>query len=384
MTTIVEQIRAAYELDQKRNIEAVEASDLPLSYEAITDRWLTNVLCRNHPEARVIEHTLGEQDSGSSNRRRIKVQYNKAGQDAGLPTALFCKASHELSNRIVMGVAGAANAEVVFYNKIRPLLDIEAPGPIFANFDPKSFNSIILLEDLTDSVQSFCSHKTEVTRARAESQIRLMAKFHGRFHESPELKTVLTEFGTWPEFFRKTLDYGMKEGSNQGFLDAESVIPARLYKRFDEIWPATLASVEKHQQLPLTLMHGDVHLKNWYIAGNGEMGLSDWQCCTRGHWSRDLAYAIATALTVENRRAWEKDLVRLYLEKLAEAGGPVVTFDEAWVLYRQQLLSVLTWWTITLCPAPGMPDMQPRDITLEFIRRISIAMDDLDSLGVTA
>jgi hypothetical protein len=223
-----------------------------------------------------------------------------------------------------------------------------------------------------------------MTRERIESQIRLMAKFHGRFHESPELKTVLTEIGTWPEFFGKTLEYGMKEGSNKGFLEAESVIPARLYKRFDEIWPATLASVEKHHQLSHTLMHGDVHLKNWYIAGNGEMGLGDWQCCVRGHWSRDLAYAIVTALTVEDRRAWEKDLVLLYLKELAAAGGPVVTFDEAWIHYRQQLMSVLTWWTITLCPAPGMPDMQPRDITLEFIRRITIAMDDLDSLGVTA
>ncbi|MEJ2459065.1 MAG: hypothetical protein P8Y58_13380 [Novosphingobium sp.] len=43
-------------------------------------------------------------------------------------------------------------------------------------------------------------------------------------------------------------------------------------------------------------------------------------------------------------------------------------------------MTVLAFWTNTLNPAPGMPDMQPRDSTLEFIRRITIAMDDLDTL----
>jgi len=42
--------------------------------------------------------------------------------------------------------------------------------------------------------------------------------------------------------------------------------------------------------------------------------------------------------------------------------------------------AVLAFWTITINPAPGMPDMQPRDSTLEFIRRIAIAIDDLDAL----
>jgi hypothetical protein len=173
----------------------------------------------------------------------------------------------------------------------------------------------------------------------------------------------------------------MQAGSTKGFLAAEEVIPARLYARHEDIWPATLRSMELHANWPNCLSHGDVHLKNWYVAGTGEMGLSDWQCATRGHWARDLAYTMSTALTVEDRRAWERDLINYYLEELRAAGGPAVTFNDAWNAYRQQLITSLTWWTITLTPPPGLPDMQPRDITLEFIRRISTAMDDVDSLA---
>jgi hypothetical protein len=57
-----------------------------------------------------------------------------------------------------------------------------------------------------------------------------------------------------------------------------------------------------------------------------------------------------------------------------------VSFAEGWNIYRQQMMSALTWWTVTLTPPEGLPDMQPRDTTLEFIRRITTAIDDLDSL----
>lgn len=48
------------------------------------------------------------------------------------------------------------------------------------------------------------------------------------------------------------------------------------------------------------------------------------------------------------------------------------------------MLSALAWWTMMLTPAGDMPDMQPRDTAVEFIRRLAIAIDDLGSLDVAA
>lgn len=381
MSDLIEQIKVAFARDQSRSAEKVRAaSELPLSYEAITEAWLTAVLCAKHPGAAVFGFALGPADNGSSNRRGIVVQYNDAGRDAGLPTQLFCKATHGLANRMTLGLAGAAHSEVTFYKQVRPLLEIEAPACVFAALDTQSFNSIVMLRDLATSGAQFCSHRTPMTRARAENQMNLLAELHGKGYSSAPIRAQSAQFSTWPEYFNKTLAFGMKEGSNLGFLAAQDVIPPRLHRRYDEIWPATLASVARHAQLPHTLTHGDVHLKNWYITGSGAMGLGDWQGVSRAHWGRDFAYTISTALNVEDRRAWERELLRLYLDSLHAAGGPMIGFDEAFTHYRQQLMTALTWWTITLSPAPGMPDMQPRDITLEFIRRIATAMDDLDTL----
>jgi hypothetical protein len=111
--TLIEQIQAAYARGQQDpERKAVEAGDIPLSFESVTPTWLTNVLCAGTPGAEVLAFSLDPPDDGSSNRRRIAVEYNDAGRAASLPTALFAKASQELSNRIILGASGAAETEV--------------------------------------------------------------------------------------------------------------------------------------------------------------------------------------------------------------------------------------------------------------------------------
>ncbi|MET0546255.1 MAG: phosphotransferase [Caulobacterales bacterium] len=381
MSDLKTQIAEAYKRDQERGFRPVaRADELPNSFDEITDEWLTATLCGAVAGAKVVGHQLGPVDDGSSNRRRMTVRYNAAGEDAKLPEKLFCKASHALQNRMVLGISGGAFSEVEFYKSVRPLLAIEAPVGYFASLDPVSFNSMIMLGDITDDVTEFCNHHTKMPRARVESQLRLLAEMHGKGYSDPKVIKEISKFETWPDYFNCTLAFGMKEGSEQGFIMAESVVPPAVYLRQKEIWPATMASIDMHRKLPITFGHGDVHLKNWYVAGNGEMGLGDWQCAHRGHWSRDFAYTVSVGLPTEDRRAWEVDLLKFYLDRMQAAGGPAVAFDDAWTYYRQQLMTALTWWTITLNPTPTIPDMQPKDITLEFVRRITTAMDDLKTL----
>jgi aminoglycoside phosphotransferase (APT) family kinase protein len=127
-------------------------------------------------------------------------------------------------------------------------------------------------------------------------------------------------------------------------------------------------------------VHSDVHLGNWYISGEGRMGLCDWQCLGRGHWARDLAYALATTLSIENRRAWERDLLSCYLERMRDSCGLRISFDQAWDLYRQQIVLALMMWTPTLVHSRTTPDMQPEEMSLEMINRLTTAMSDLRSL----
>lgn len=384
-TNRIAEITAAFEAEQARHPGKVTRADqLPLAYEDITPEWLTAVLAADRPGAKVTNLSLGPEDNGSASRRKIAVTWNQAGKDAALPEKLFCKSTFNLPNRIVLGVSGGAFGETVFLRDIRPHYDIEAPVCHFAGYNPETINSIIILTDISDDVLSFCDHNTPMSRARAESQVRLLARLHGQGYSNPKIRAAMQPLPTWPRFFKNTEGFGSQTIAKNGFLAAESVIPARLFARYEEYWPRALQSVALHDDLPQTVAHGDVHLKNWYIAGNGEMGLGDWQCVSRGHWARDVCYAIGSALATDDRRAWEKDLLALYLDAMAREGGPNIAFDEAWRHYRQQLVTALVWWTMTLTPGDDLPDMQPRDITLEMIRRLAVAADDCGTFDAFA
>ncbi len=358
------------------------ADQVPPNYPSITDAWLTDVLCKGTPGAEVIGHGLDERDDGTSNRRRIFVHYNAAGEAAGLPAAIFCKSAETLLNRLSMASSGISKIEPDFYTYARERLDMEAPRAWYSAFDPNNHAYLVALHDMTDSVE-FCDHTTPMNRARAESQIDQMARLHARFYDSPELGTASLPFSHWPDYWASLMRLAPQFGEycDIAFGASEDLFPPELYARRADIWPLTMASVERHRKLPRCLTHGDVHLKNWYVKPGDRMGLSDWQAITAAHWSRDLIYGITTALTIENRRAWFDDLLRLYVEKMREYGVPGISFDEALLNCRQQIFTALAFWTITYRPAPGMPDMQPVPTTREFLRRIGAAVVELDALA---
>jgi len=374
----VDRIRQEFARDKAEMPVARTLRDIPAFYECITPEWLTQVVRTRYPDATVTGCTLDARDSGTANRRRIFLEYAPSDQSKGYPATLFCKGSMDLLNRILMSTA-AAKSEVLFYNEIRPKLEkIEAPTAYFAALDDTSYRSIVVLGDLAPEV-TFCRHDTKITLERVQSQLSLLARMHGRYYQSPELTTTLAGVDLfYDRFNRLDREHGLAASCDKGLLMASEVMPESVLARRAEVWPLTLQSVVRNRDLPRTLNHGDVHLKNWYLRGENQMGLNDFQVLNLGHWSRDVAYVLATALDIEDRRKWERDLLAYYLDRLEEAGGKKESFEDSWTNYRQQMFTVLAWWTITMCPAGTMPDMQPVDTTLHFLRRIGQAMEDLE------
>jgi hypothetical protein len=94
-----------------------------------------------------------------------------------------------------------------------------------------------------------------------------------------------------------------------------------------------------------------------------------------------LAYIVATALTVGDRRACERDLLDFYLDRLAAAGGAEMSRDHAWQAYRQATFYPYFAWVYTIGRSRLQPTFQPEDVSLLMIERIAAAIEDLDSLA---
>jgi aminoglycoside phosphotransferase (APT) family kinase protein len=362
-----------------------ERTKVPARIQDVTPEWLTAVLCGTSSDSRVVDVSFDGGSSGTSVRSRLHLQYNRLGSDAELPTTLFAKSTPTLVTRIANGITGTARAEAGFYRELRPVLSLEAPRGYHCATDPRSFRTIHLLEDLVATKNAaFCMPTTVVSRSQAEQIVEELARLHGAAATLPSVSgrrpAWLASYPQWWQAASSATYIRRYHHRGQASADDEEITPARLRGRSSALWQQFVTSIDAHRHLSRTLIHGDVHLGNWYLTDSGAMGLCDWQCISVGHWSRDLAYALTSALTIDQRRSWERELIALYLQRLAEAGGAVLDFPTTWDLYRQQALGALVMWTPTHHPPRFLPAMQPRSMTTEMLRRILTAIDDLDAI----
>lgn len=363
--------------------KATRRDDVPCSLNAITTEWLTAVLCDKVQGAVVTHVDVRPASAGTHERHRLILTYNEAGRGAGLPGSVFTKSLPSLVTRMIGGFNGTAHVEGRFYTHLRPLLQIEAPAGYHAAYDRRTFASLLLLEDLAATKSAtFCNHGTYVSRAMAEDMIDLLASLHARFYGDRELATRHRWLAGYPRWFTIGAEkMSLEHYTRKAFNAASHVIPEKVLAQRDGIWPAAMRALAVHESEPQGLVHSDVHIGNWYRTAAGRMGLCDWQCLSRGHWSRDVAYAVTTALRPDDRRKWEKDLLCRYLERFGEHIGTKPDFDESFRRYRQQIVHALLMWTITLCHSPLLPNMQSKETTLSMIERITTAMADLNSIG---
>lgn len=352
--------------------------DVPRNGVELTEDWLTQILCEGHPGARVVSFSSPGGHSGTSTRAALRVAYNDAGRTAGLPTELYTKTTANYSQRLLLGGARVLWGETHFFTRFRPGVKMEAPLGYWGGVDERSWRSIIVMEDIAATKGAkFIEPTTPLTRAQVEDVLVNMAAYHSRWWGDPALnvlKTASDHFTNVSSF----IDMGGR--CAVGMERAKSVIPPALHGQADRLWKGTKRSLElATTELPQTLLHGDSHVGQTYVTADGRMGLTDWQATLRGGWGYDFAYFVGSACEPDDRRAWERELLELYLDKLTDGGAPAPSFADAWLTFRQQLFYPYSAWAFTIGRAWYQPRMQPDEISLAIIHRLSTAIDDLKS-----
>jgi hypothetical protein len=369
--------RAAQVLLAGARVRTRGARYIPRSPAHITAEWLTAVLCTTSPATRVTSVIARDRSAGTTTRAALELTYS---EPAELPTHVFVKCTSALSQRLMLGLGGLIYGEAGFYAHVRPRLEIEAPAGYFEAVDPRSWRSIVLIEDVTRTRgASFWRPSTTITRPQIEDLLVGAATWHGALWNSPQLAEW--RWLKTPADQMRVIDslLGLADRTGAGIKRAGEVVPAAVRRRRRDLLEAMRRSMQLASQGPRTYLHGDLHIANTYLADR--MGVVDWQVGLQGSWAHDFAYLLSTALSVEDRRAWERNLLDFYLERLTAAGGDRVARDEAWRAYRQATFYPLFAWLYTLGRSRLQPSFQPREVSLTMIERTATAIDDLESFA---
>ena len=130
-----------------------------------------------------------------------------------------------------------------------------------------------------------------------------------------------------------------------------------------------------------TLLHGDPHIGNTYLLPDGDVGFLDWQVARHGNFSLDLGYFLQGALTTEDRRVSERQLLEEYRDELGLPADELPSPDEIWLRYRASVAHGLMTWLAT---ASAGELWQRPDIALALAQRYSAAYEDLQTAQALA
>jgi len=348
--------------------------DMPGSLDEIDAAFVGGLIRQVHPDAELTGVEIDGEIHGTATKARLVLTYSRS---AGAPPVVWMKAGYEPHSTILAG-AGIYALEPRVYAELLPDLPMSAPRHHGAVYDEASGAGIVLIEDL-GPFATLNTPKSAISVDEVRAMLALLAKMHaataapGWLEARPWIRANFGDFGETDSY----LTYMAEPANLQRFLGWPR---AADYPRamFDPLaLHLAMQKIGAWARRPRTacMIHGDAHVGNSYRDARGEPGLLDWQCVRRSGWAYDVAYYMVSVLTTEDRRRLERDLLRGYLEQLAESGGPRPSWDEAWDDYLVCLAYGFVAWL------SNSTTFQPEEYNAIVSTRFAWAMVDHGTIG---
>lgn len=321
--------------------------------------------------------------SVSSNCHNLVLSLEQAGP-ALLPDSVFVKLPMEsMLTRWFMGIIRSWRLESHFFRHVAAELPIRTPATYATAWRGSRF--YLVQENLhqDSSVSLFTNPDMaegpplEVVRRCIDTFARLHTCHYGLDARSREAILPLT----YHPFLSPDLAPVSRSLNRFALGPAMKKQPAAIPAHIAAAYRQSMAHWNKLLQHwfsgPLSLLHGDSHLGNFFVSGDG-MGMLDWQAAHWGKGIRDVQYFLIDSLPQSVLAANERDLVSYYVERRAYHGAPLDE-EQTWQDYR--CFTFHTLFTITVAVGFGALNEEQDALMARILRRAVAACDRVDYPG---
>jgi hypothetical protein len=287
---------------------------------------------------------LGEVDARVSTNARFTIEC-AGGVPEGLSPSLCMKGYFGQKGR---PFAHLGEPEARFYESLAEPIGVRTLRCPFAAADPETGVGIFITEDAVVEGGEFLDALAPYTVEHTAQSLSEFARLHAFGSGLPEVVRVPWLAPKIDVYFARRGVTDIQENFDgwvgtdvaEGARDAERLVAAM----------RNLAA--RHEEPGWTLTHGDAHVGNILLAGDGRPSLVDWQLVQRNFWGNDVGYHVASALPTDDRERSERDLLRHYLDELGSHGVEPPSWDDAWTAYRVGTVYGFFMWGITKIVKP--------------------------------
>jgi hypothetical protein len=303
--------------------------DVVRSPGEVTSEWIARVL--SVPGGGVEVLTTEPVGTGQmSQSHRVRLVYPDDACDG--PASVIVKlASPDPTSRATGQGLGAYLREVEFYRRLARRIGGPTVRCYGAAIDEEGWFTLVL-EDVHDASQGdqIAGCGLEQARAAMHSLAQLQAPVYG------DAVLGAADWLNVASPLRQALVTQLLSGFEErydGLIAPEHVELCRRFVASIDGWAADARP-------PLGLVHGDFRLDNLLFADDPAQPprVVDWQTVSWGPMLLDAAYFIGGSLTVEDRRAHERELLQTYHEEMLQRGAGDLEWESCWFGYRHQCL----------------------------------------------
>jgi thiamine kinase-like enzyme len=310
--------------------------NFPIEPEKLTSEWLTQVLRQSgvitQATVQSFEIKILDGIQGALSQNMI-VELTYDTVEEGAPQSIFAKFAKQDSEHRQLYKA-FYEQEVRFYKTFSHRVDIPTAQSYFAEYDDETGYFALLLEDL--SYGRVGDRATGCSIDEAKFIIQEIAKFHAIWWKNPELSQMSWELTndqvleSWQSLYQNNIQPFFDNVGSSPFSD-------ELITVVEQVGANLISIFRRFQESPYTLIHNDYHLDNFIfttVDDTTKLLVLDWQLMSIGHGVLDVAYFLSSNISIDDRRAYEQSLLKMYHEILVENHVKDYTFEQCWKDYR--------------------------------------------------
>jgi len=338
---------------------------LPLTPSSAAAPQVMNKLIRDYgtynylSQFEVADTTCGDIKAPSSNCENaiISLFFNsKPNNDEleQLPETVYVKLpSADILTRSFCNILGIPIIESHFYKHLAHKVNIRTPR-VYAAANKRS-RFVLMLENLNeDKTIQLMTNRVMVGGISIETAkqcLTTLAALHASFWDTKaDDREALLPIRLHPFLSESSqaLNYVLGHGA---FKPCQKKAPVLMTDDIKNMYYQALSKWDrlliKWYQEPLTLIHGDSHIGNFFIYKDNKMGMLDWQAVQWGSGIRDVQYLLISTIKSDLLAVHEKELVEYYISELEEKGVSL-EFEKAWGQYRAYSFQTLLTEIVSL------------------------------------
>ncbi|MEM9256383.1 MAG: phosphotransferase [Pseudomonadota bacterium] len=323
---------------------------------------------------------LQDVPSVSSNCQNLILSIQQS-EPASLPASLFVKVPMEsLATRWFFTVINSWQLESYFFRHVAPTLPLRLPRTYATAYRGGRF--YLVQENLHEDVEVSLFTNLDMIQGPSIEKVRgcldTLACLHATHYGLTESEQDHLLPRSMHLFLSPTMGRTARSLNRMALKPCMArcpgVIPENVrldYLRTMSHWDDLL-----HHWFsgPLSLLHGDSHLGNFFVSGT-ETGMLDWQAAHWGKGVRDVQYFLINSLPADFLADNEQELVSYYVSRCSHY-GVAVDFEETWEQYRG--FTFHTLMTIVVSIGFGALNEEQDQLMAEILRRAIAAIGRVD------